>query len=84
MGDVRGDRPDDALLHHRAALELAEQAGLSYEQARAHDGLGQVAGVLGDSGGRLGHWQQALAIYAELGTADAERVRSQLASLADR
>jgi DNA-binding SARP family transcriptional activator/Tfp pilus assembly protein PilF len=70
--------PADARVHHAAALDLSRQASSRPEQARAHEGLGHAFQAQGDRGQARLHWRHALAIYAELGGPDAERVRALL------
>jgi DNA-binding SARP family transcriptional activator/Tfp pilus assembly protein PilF len=74
-------RPGDARSLHVTALELAEQTGHAYEQARAHDGLGHC--YLADDDRTLArdHWQQALVLYTELAAPEADKVRGQLHAL---
>ena len=49
--------PSEARAQHGQALELAEEIGDRYEQARAHDGIADGAGP---------HLEQARKIYADL------------------
>ena len=45
----------------------------------AHHGLGQACHAVGDPSTAGRHWQQALELFAELDTPEAEQVRAQLA-----
>jgi tetratricopeptide (TPR) repeat protein len=74
-------QPDHARIQHDMALTLADQAGDRYEQARAHDGLAHTHHATGDIEQAHQHWQQALAIYFELGTPEADEVHAHLAGL---
>jgi hypothetical protein len=60
------------------ALGLAGQIHDKYEQARAHNGLARGYHATGDLAQARCHWQQALALCADLGTPDAEHIRDQL------
>jgi tetratricopeptide (TPR) repeat protein len=71
-------RPADASVYHTAALDLSGQASEKPEQARAHNGLGNAHDALGDPGLARQHWQQALLIYTDIGTPEAEQVRARL------
>ena len=72
-----------ALSHYASALRLARETGGKYEQARAYDGLGQAYHAAGDIGDARPQWQQALALYTELGISEAEQVRAQLIAADD-
>jgi hypothetical protein len=67
----------------RCALALAAHTGQKYQQARAHHGLGQVSHADGDPSQARRHWQEALALFTELGTPEARQVRAQLAAARD-
>jgi hypothetical protein len=58
---------------------LAGQIDDRYQQARAHNGLGQAGHVAGDLDQARRHWQEAVALYASVGAADADRLRAWLA-----
>ncbi|WP_158883672.1 ATP-binding protein [Amycolatopsis anabasis] len=73
--------PADTLDHHQRALDLAGKIGDRYEQARAHDGLAHAHQDLDHPLDARHHWQQALAIYTELGVPEADQARTQLAGL---
>jgi DNA-binding SARP family transcriptional activator/Tfp pilus assembly protein PilF len=73
-------QPGRARTQHAAALVLTSQTGDKHEQARAHNGLGHCCHVTGDPGQDLRHWQEALALFADLGAPEADHVRAQLAA----
>jgi tetratricopeptide (TPR) repeat protein/transcriptional regulator with XRE-family HTH domain len=73
--------PADA--HHRAALAIAAATAARDQQARAHHGLGQVYEALGEFGPAGDHYRQALAVYVDLGSPEAEQVRTRLAAVHD-
>jgi tetratricopeptide (TPR) repeat protein len=74
-------RPAEARRQHAAALDAAGQTGNRYEQARAHNGLGRAGRALADLSQARDHWQQAAALYGELGATEAEQVLDDLARL---
>jgi DNA-binding SARP family transcriptional activator/tetratricopeptide (TPR) repeat protein len=74
-------RPRDAAIQYTTALGLAAD---KYEQARAYHGLGHTCQASGDPVQARQHWQQALALYSELGAPEAEHIRAQLAAAGDR
>jgi DNA-binding SARP family transcriptional activator/Tfp pilus assembly protein PilF len=82
LGEVllASGQPDQACDRHTAALDLASQIGERYQEARAHDGLGRVCQAKDDAGEARHHWQQAVALYTELGVPEADQVRAQLAA----
>ncbi|RZQ60099.1 AfsR/SARP family transcriptional regulator [Amycolatopsis suaedae] len=63
--------PEGAVQHHRRALRLATEVHFRYEQARAHDGLARAFHELGRHTEAREHATSALALYRELGTAEA-------------
>jgi tetratricopeptide (TPR) repeat protein len=71
-------RAAEARPHHAAALDLSAQAGEKREQARAHDGLGNVHEALGDPARARHHWLQALELYTEIGAPEARQARAKL------
>ena len=79
---LAGGRAAEACARHSAALELARQLDDRYEQARAHAGLGHAHQALGDLGQAVRCWQQALALYTDLGTPEAEQIRARLTAVA--
>ncbi len=72
--------PDNARAAHTRALDLATQTGDKYEQARAHTGLGRSRQAASDPAQALDHWHEALALYDDLGTPEADQIRTQLAA----
>lgn len=74
-------RTGEAGREYTAALGLATEIGLKFDQARAHDGLGRVHQLTDDLSQAREHWQQALALYIELGVPEAEDLRALLAEL---
>jgi hypothetical protein len=72
--------PAQARAHHAYALSLARQAGHQVQQARACDGLGRACHAAGDTARARRHWQEALTLYASLGTPEADQLRAQLAT----
>lgn len=73
--------PGAAQVQYEAALELGRELGVRYEEARALDGLAQIAftGEQVDAAQRL--WREALAIYVALDVPERRRVQAQLAEL---
>jgi tetratricopeptide (TPR) repeat protein len=82
-GDARHGtgRPADAISDHLAALAVAVEIGEQDVQAHAHAGLGLAHHSTGDLDRARMHWHKALALYTDLGVAEAETVRTQLAAL---
>ena len=76
----RTGQPGQACAQHAAALGLAIADGDKYQQARAHHGLARACQAAGDPGQARHHWQQALALYTDLGAPEADQVRAQLAA----
>jgi len=72
-------QPGPARGRHTAAYGIASDIGDKYQQARAHDGLARAYHVLARPGQARDHWAQALALYTQLGTPEADQVRAQLA-----
>jgi tetratricopeptide (TPR) repeat protein/DNA-binding XRE family transcriptional regulator len=72
-------QPGKARAAHTSALGLANHSGDKFEQARAHAGLARSNDAAGNPAQALGHWHQALALYSELGTPEADQIRAQLA-----
>jgi tetratricopeptide (TPR) repeat protein len=62
------------------AVGVATQAGEKYEQARAHHGLARAYQASGDSARADIHWKQALTLYTEFGSPEADQIRAQLAA----
>ena len=73
-------RPEEARASLTPALELTIECDLRHDQARAHDGLGRACRAFGDELQARRHWEQALAIYTELGVPEAAEVRGRLSS----
>jgi tetratricopeptide (TPR) repeat protein len=73
-------RPDDARSRYATALDLASQIDDKYERARAHEGLARSHHASADLDQARQHWQQALTLYSDLGTPQADQVRTQLAA----
>jgi DNA-binding SARP family transcriptional activator/tetratricopeptide (TPR) repeat protein len=73
--------PADARDRHAAAVDAATQVGNNFERARAHNGLGHAYRALGDPGQARDQWHQALALYGDLGAAEAEKILGYLAEL---
>jgi DNA-binding SARP family transcriptional activator/tetratricopeptide (TPR) repeat protein len=71
-------QPGDGCTQHATALGLASQDGDKFQQARAHNGLASSYRATGDDGQARYHWQQALALYTELGVPQAAEVRARL------
>jgi DNA-binding SARP family transcriptional activator/Tfp pilus assembly protein PilF len=69
---------DRARAHYASGLELAVQVGDVYEQARAHDGLARALRQAGDAETERAdeHARRARDLYAQLGTPEANQVRS--------
>jgi DNA-binding SARP family transcriptional activator/tetratricopeptide (TPR) repeat protein len=70
-----------ARIHYNGALVLARQAGDNYLQARAHDGLARAHHADADLRQASDDWRQALALYTELGSPNADQIRVRLASI---
>ena len=62
---------------------MASEIGDQYERARAHNGLARTFHATGDAGQARRHWQQALALFTELGAPEADQVRAQLTAAHD-
>jgi DNA-binding SARP family transcriptional activator/Tfp pilus assembly protein PilF len=65
-------QPGPGQAEHSTALRLASQIGHKHEQARAHHGLADCYQASGETVLARDHRQQALALYAELGLAEAD------------
>jgi tetratricopeptide (TPR) repeat protein len=77
------DQPNRALIHHHHAGALAVDLGQPHDHARALDGIAHAHHDLNhlDQAGR--HWQQALQIFTQLNTPEADQIRAHLAALDD-
>lgn len=73
--------PAQGLRYHSTALQIADELGARYEQARAHDGIAEARTALGDPTEARIHWEQAHALYAELGTPEVAEIAARLAAL---
>ena len=65
-----------------SALGLARQIGDRYQQARALDGLARASKAIGGPAKAGSTWQEAVAIFTELGAPEAGATRAELARLA--
>ncbi|GAA1020967.1 SARP family transcriptional regulator [Acrocarpospora pleiomorpha] len=74
----RAARHDIALDGYGKALELARAIGDLYQQARTLDQMGFSLLNTGNAGRSEECWQQALALYDQLGVPEAEDVRARL------
>jgi tetratricopeptide (TPR) repeat protein len=73
-------RPLAALRAYDAALELACQLRELHAQASIHEGLGDTHHATGDPARARAHWQQAVALYSDLGVPGADQVRARIAT----
>jgi len=71
--------PGQARAQHADALDLARRIGDKDEQARAHDGLARTHQANSEMIDARRHWEQAHALYVELGAPEASRIRQRLA-----
>ncbi|GAA0976411.1 BTAD domain-containing putative transcriptional regulator [Acrocarpospora macrocephala] len=80
LADVhqRAGRHDIALDGYGQALELARAIGDLYQQARTLDQMGFSLLNTGNAGRSEECWQQALALYDQLGVPEAEDTRTRL------
>jgi DNA-binding SARP family transcriptional activator/tetratricopeptide (TPR) repeat protein len=77
-------QPENARAKHAAAVTLTWHTGEKYERARAHKGLGSCYDAMADLTRAREHWQQALAIYTELGSPEADEIRARLGAGTDQ
>ncbi|MGA4996523.1 tetratricopeptide repeat protein [Streptomyces arboris] len=63
------------------AVDVARRCGSTYEEARALHRLGAVAAARPDTEAARCHWTRALTLYQGLGSAKADRVAADLATL---
>jgi DNA-binding SARP family transcriptional activator/tetratricopeptide (TPR) repeat protein len=75
-GDAAG-----AVARHTEALALAGADGARHQEARAHAGIGHAHRALGNSDLARTHYEQACAIYTDLGMPEAEEIRAVLGEL---
>jgi DNA-binding SARP family transcriptional activator len=66
-----------ARAQHEAALAIASKIS-PHQQARAHDGLGDVSAAEGNTAEAGGHWRDALDLYVQMEVPEAGRVRAKL------
>ncbi|MFC8799072.1 tetratricopeptide repeat protein [Promicromonospora sp. NPDC057138] len=80
LGEVAqfDDDPATALHLHTDALTIATEDGLRHQQARANAGIGHAHRTLGDLDRARTHYEQARAIYTELGMPEAEDLHAPL------
>ena len=67
-----------------AALRLAAETGHTYEQATAHRDLAESYHSAGEADQARHHWQQALALYTQLGTPEVGQIRGKLTASSPR
>jgi DNA-binding SARP family transcriptional activator/Tfp pilus assembly protein PilF len=81
LGDVllASGQPEQARASHAAAVDVASQSGDGYQVALGHRGLGNARFAAGEPARAREHWRQALTLFTELGAAEADEVRAQLA-----
>jgi tetratricopeptide (TPR) repeat protein len=72
-------QPADARAELAEALRLAAETGHTYQQASAHRDLAESHHLAGDHEQARLHWQQALTLYTQLGSPEADQIRSELA-----
>jgi tetratricopeptide (TPR) repeat protein len=73
-------QPAEALDQLTTALRLAAETGNVYEQANAHRDLASSHSAAGQDEQARHHWQQALALYTQLGAPEAGQICSHLAA----
>jgi len=67
-----------AISHHQAALAIADDRRVAYEQGRAHNGLARSHQALGRLTEACYHSESALAVFTDIGVPEAEQTRDQL------
>jgi tetratricopeptide (TPR) repeat protein len=72
------DNPVLAISHHRAALAIANDRRVIYEQGRAHTGLACSYQKLGHLTEARHHGESALAVFTDIGVPEADQARAQL------
>ncbi|WP_155346155.1 helix-turn-helix domain-containing protein [Acrocarpospora pleiomorpha] len=75
LGDLKNARR-----WHLQGLEHSQSCGSSYEEARAHGQLGNLAAEQGDRDTATHHWERALRHYAALQAPEAEKIRRRLSA----
>jgi tetratricopeptide (TPR) repeat protein len=80
LGEVQlaAGAPAKGRVQHMAALRLATGVADKYEQARSHCGLARSHDAEGAAATAACHWQDALVLYAELDTPEADQIRALL------
>jgi tetratricopeptide (TPR) repeat protein len=73
-------QPAAARTELETALRLAAATGNTYEQASAHRDLAESHDSAGQDDQARHHWQQAHALYTQLGAPEADQVRARLGS----
>ncbi|MDI6105978.1 tetratricopeptide repeat protein [Actinoplanes sp. NEAU-A12] len=83
LGEVAlaAGRPGDSLAHHRAAHIIAVDTADRHQQARALTGIGDAHHALGNPALARERYQQAFALYTDLGLPEADRIRAHLTAL---
>jgi tetratricopeptide (TPR) repeat protein len=83
LGEAHARSGDNATAGrcHREALELSRRCGSTFEQARAHHRLGDLASAVGDFSNARRHWVLALGGYDTLSAPQAGEVRTRLDAL---
>lgn len=69
---------DEALHHHRSALEIARRLGLGRQEARILANLGDVLHHQGQRDAARACWSEAAAIYDATGDTLADELRARL------
>lgn len=77
---LSASQPRKAHAAHVHALNLTTQTGDRFELARAYTGLARAHHADGDVSQALDLWHNALTLYDDLGTPEADQVRVQLAA----
>ncbi|MGH8792531.1 MAG: tetratricopeptide repeat protein [Stackebrandtia sp.] len=75
----RLQRNDEADARAREALKLATAVDNPREQARAHDNIAHTLAAQGDPETARQHWTQALHIFEQLDTPEADEIKQHLA-----
>jgi DNA-binding SARP family transcriptional activator/tetratricopeptide (TPR) repeat protein len=73
-------RPAAARSGLATVIELAAQTGNTYEQASAHRDLAESHDAAGQDEEARQHWQQALALFDQVGAPEADEVRTRLST----
>jgi DNA-binding SARP family transcriptional activator len=77
-------QPAAARAELMAALRLAAETGNTFEQASAHRDLAESHHGAGNLDQALHHWQEALALYTELGAPEAGEIRARIAATGEQ